>query len=138
MIYNGKKFRLSYWNVGHLLNLISLNEWCSLSTAICRGLSVGVNCNCVFSALVCHDVFMFLFGDYGSAAVSCKCGKMYNRPDFTDNYFISSDFVYYNKHNECVGVVFTIYMYSYVKFIRCDNIIDFCETNSPNLIKERC
>ena len=81
---------------------------------------------------------MFLFGDCGSAAVSRKYGKMYNRPDFTDNYFCLSDFVYYNKHNEGVCVVFTIYMYSYVKCIRCDNIIDFCETNSPNSIKEHC
>ena len=79
---------------------------------------------------------MFLFGDCCSA-VSRKPGKMYNRPDFNDNYFRSSDFVYYNKHNEGVYVVISIYMYSYVKYIRCDNI-DFCETISVNLIKERC
>ena len=110
----------------------------SLSTAIRRSLSVGVNRNCVFSVPVRRDVFMFLFGDCGSV-VSRKPGKMYNRPDFNDNYFRSSDFVYYNKHNEGVCVVFPIYMYSYVKCIRCDNnIIDFCETISVNLIKERC
>ena len=31
-------------------------------------------------------------------------------------------------------VVFPIYMYSYVGCIRCNNIIDFCETISVNLI----
>ena len=104
MVKNGEEFRLSYWNVGYLLNLTLIPERVvlddSLSIAICRGLSVGVNHNCVFSVPVPCNVFMFLFGDCGSAAVSRKCCIMYNRPDFTDSYFSSSDFVYYNKHNE--------------------------------------
>ena len=106
--------------------------------AIRKSLSVGVNRNCVFSVSVRRDVFMFLFGNCGSA-VFRKSGKMYNRSEFSDSYFRSSDFVYYNKHNEGVCVVFPIYMYSYVKCIRCDsNIIDYCETVYVNIIKKRC
>ena len=46
---------------------------------------------------------------------------MYNRCDFSDNYFKDSDFMYTNNHNESIRVVFPVYMYSYVKFIKLGN-----------------
>ena len=64
---------------------------------------------------------------------------MYNRCDFNNNYFNDNDFVYHNDNNESVRVVFPVYMYSYVKFVKlCTNRYDFCETVCLNLLKEHC
>lgn len=41
---------------------------------------------------------------------------MYSLSDFSDSYFNFDYFSYYNKNGEGVGVVFPIYMHSYVKF----------------------
>ena len=43
-----------------------------------------------------------------------------------------------NKFNECVCIDFPVYMYSYVKFTRFSDRVDFCETVVVTLIKKRC
>ena len=66
-------------------------------------------------------------------------GKMYNRSDFNNRYFNDDDFLYVNNSDECVRVVFPVYMYSYVKFVKLgNNRSDFCETVCVNLLKEHC
>ena len=64
---------------------------------------------------------------------------MYRRCDFNNRYFNDNDFVYYNDHGEGVCVVFPVYMYSYVKFVKLSGKrYDFCETVCVNLLKENC
>ena len=46
---------------------------------------------------------------------------------------------YFNDCNEGVRVVFPVYLYSYVKFIKfSSNCFDFNETVCVTLVKERC
>ena len=47
------------------------------------------------------------------------------------------DFVYCNKYGESVCVVFPLYMYNHVKFVKLSNDgLSFCEIVFVNLIKE--
>ncbi len=62
------------------------------------------------------------------SAVCRKRGRMYERTDFNSNSFSNNDFVFCNKFNECVCIDFPVYMYSYVKFTRFSDRVDFCET----------
>lgn len=78
---------------------------------------------------------MYLFSNCGTA-VCRKPGKMYNKCDF-DKFVCSSDFVFYNRHGEGVCVIFPVYMYSYVKCIRLNTNIDYCETLLVRIIKKR-
>ena len=79
-----------------------------------------------------------MFKDSGRS-IYRKRGKFYNRNDFLDKYFCDSSFVYCNDCNEGVRVVFPVYLYSYVKFIKfSSNSFDFCETVCVTLVKERC
>ncbi len=115
-----------------------LNAVSSLSCNIICSLKLGTIRRCSFNFCVCRDVFNCLFGDTGSR-VSRRRGRMFNRCDFNDRYFNDSDFVYNNNLNECIRVVFPIYLYSYVKFIKLScNRYDFCETVCVNIIKEHC
>ncbi len=116
----------------------TLNAVSSLTCSIICSLKLGTIRRCSFNVCVRRDVFKFLFGDTGSR-VSRRRGRMFNRCDFNDRFFNDSDFVYYNNHNECIRVVFPIYLYSYVKFIKLSSIrYDFCETVCVNIIKEHC
>ena len=84
-----------------------------------------------------RDVFNYLFSNCG-VNVSRRPGKFYNRSDFCDDFFLDDDFVYCNKFGESVRVVFPVYMYSHVKFVKLSNDrLCFCEIVSVNLIKER-
>ena len=110
----------------------------SLTTSIIRSLKLGVIRGRSFNVPVRRDVFNYLFKDFGSV-VRRKCGRLYNRCDFNDNFFCNNNFVYRNSNNEGVCVVFPIYMYSYVKFIKLsDCCSDFCETVSVSLVKKCC
>ncbi len=71
--------------------------------------------------------------------VSRKRGKLYNRCDFDDRFFSFNNFVFRNSNDEGVCVVFPIYMYSHVKFVKLsDNCSDFCETVTVMLVKSCC
>ena len=83
-------------------------------------------------------MFNYLFKDNGSY-VCHRPGKLYSHSDFCSNFFSDSDFIFVNKHNESVRVVFPIYMYSYVKCIKLGkSLSDFCEVISIKLLKEHC
>ena len=92
----------------------------SLSCNIIKSLKLGLIRCCSFNVCVCRDVFNFLFNNNGNRVVR-KPGKMFNRCDFSDKYFNDGDFVYINNHNESIRVVFPVYMYSYVKFVKLGN-----------------
>lgn len=113
-----------------------LNAVSSLCTGIKKSLCAGTIRNCSFSINFRRDVFMFLFGGCGSV-VPHKKGRAYDRNEF-NHFFHSSDFVLYNKFSEGVKVVFPVQLYSYVKCVRCHNFVDYCETVSVILFKERC
>ena len=109
----------------------------SLSTAIIRSLKCGLICNCSFNVAVRRDVFNSLFKNCGSK-VCRRPGKFFNRCDFSNIYFSDNDFTYSNEHNECVSVLFPIYMYSHLKFIKLTNTrIDFVENIYVRLMKKR-
>ena len=58
---------------------------------------------------------------------------------YSFNVCVRRDFLYVNNSDECVRVVFPVYMYSYVKFVKLgNNRYDFCETVCVNLLKEHC
>ena len=42
---------------------------------------------CLFHVCVCRDVFNYLFSSCG-VNVSCRPGKLYNRSDFCDDFFL--------------------------------------------------
>lgn len=64
---------------------------------------------------------------------------VYVRNDFCNSLFSDSDFMFKNKFDEVVRVVFPVYMYSHVKFVKLScNCSDFCEVVSINLLKEHC
>ena len=65
-------------------------------------------------------------------------GKFFDRCDFNNKYFCDDDFTHCNEYNECVSVLFPVYMYSHVKFIKLTNTRkDFCEYISLRLMKKR-
>ena len=114
---------------------IVLNAVSSLSTSFLCSLRKGVVRGCSFNVTVRRDVFQYLFGNCGRAACRRR-GKFYNRCDFNCSFFNDSDFVYRNDCNECVSVDFPVLMYSYVKFVKLCDRVDFCET--VTLVKKRC
>ena len=81
----------------------------SLSSSINSSLKLGL-IRCCINVFVRRDVFNFLFGNCGNRVVR-KPGRMYNRCDFSDNFFKDSDFVYTNNHNESIRVVFPVYVF---------------------------
>ena len=85
----------------------------SLSSSINSSLKLGLIRRCCINVFVRRDVFNFLFSNCGNRVV--------HRCDFSDNCFKDSDFVYTNNHNESIRVVFPVYMYSYVKFVKLGN-----------------
>ena len=110
----------------------------SLISGIICSLKLGTIRHYSFNVCVRRDVFNFLFEDKG-IRVCHRRGKMYNRSDFNNQYFNDDDFLYVNNSDECVRVVFPVYMYSYVKFVKLgNNRYDFCETVCVNLLKEHC
>ena len=115
-----------------------LNAVSSLTTAIQCSLKSGVVRQCSFSVCVQRDVFNYLFKDLGKS-VCRRPGKNFELVDFNDKYFCRDDFVYCNLYSESVRVVFPIYMYSHVKFIKLlPTRSDFSETISIKLLKFRC
>lgn len=111
----------------------------SLSTEIICSFKCGAIRRCNFIVSVRRDVFNFLFNNRGNT-VYRKPGKFFNREDFCDEFFSDNDFMYTNKFSEVVRVVFPIYMYSYVKFVKLSssNVCDFYECISVKLLKEHC
>ena len=114
-----------------------LDSACQIASSVISSLKLGTVRRCSFSVRVRRDVFELLFSNCGSA-VRRKPGKMYSRSDFSAEYFNDSDFVYRNDCNECVSVDFPVLMYSYVKFVRLCDCVDFCETVCVTLVKKRC
>ncbi len=97
---------------------------------------MGTVRGCLFRVTVRRDVFNYVFLNCGTR-VSRKRGRMYGRTDFNSNFFSNNDF-FCNKFNECVCIDFPVYMYSYVKFSRFSDRVDFSETVVVTLIKKRC
>lgn len=93
----------------------------------------------MFNVCVRRDVFKYMFSNRGSS-VCRRPGKFYTRSDFSNDFFSDNDFMFTNKFDEVVRVVFPIYSYSYVKFVKlsCTNRTDYYEYVSVKLIKELC
>ena len=79
----------------------------SLSREICSSLKLGVIRRCSFSVCIRRDVFNFLFSNCGSF-VSHRPGKFYLRNDFCNDLFSDSDFMFKNKFDEVVCVLFPV------------------------------
>ncbi|XP_019858046.1 PREDICTED: uncharacterized protein LOC105314460 [Amphimedon queenslandica] len=87
-------------------------------------------------------VFNFLFNNKGNHT-SNRPGCLYQRCDFSAEYFCNGHFEYYNKFGEGCFVSFPIYMYSFVKFSQkkynssgeCLNSCTFTETLYIKLVK---
>ena len=116
---------------------IILDAVSSLTTAIILSLKCGLLRNSSFNVAVRRDVFNCVFKNCGNK-VRRRPGLFFNRCDFSDKYFNDCDFTYSNEDNECVFVMFPIYMYSYVKFIKLSsNRTDFSEIIYVKLLKKR-
>ena len=116
---------------------VVLDAVSSLTTAFLNSLKLGTVRGCSFRVPVRRDVFKSLFSNCGTR-VCRKRGRIYERTDFNSNIFSNNDFVFCNKFNECVCIDFPVYMYSYVKFIRFSDRVDFSEILVITLIKKRC
>lgn len=119
------------------LTLNPIDAVSSLTTAFLNSLKLGTVRGCLFRVAVRRDVFNYLFRNCGSR-VSRRRGKLYDRTDFNDSFFSDNDFIFRNRFNECVCFDFPVYMYSYVKFSRFSDRVDFCEIVVVNLVKKRC
>ena len=87
----------------------------SFSAAVHRSLQAGIISQRIIRVEFPRHVYNFLFNGKGSS-VSRKPGRLYERSDFTDEFFNDGHFQIYNKHNEGCSISFPIYMYSFVKF----------------------
>ena len=105
---------------------IVLDDVSNISTAIVNSLKLGISRCCSFTVNCCRDVFNYLFSNCGSS-VRRRPGKFYVRNNFC-NLFNDKDFIYTNKFEESIRVVFPVYMYSRVKFVKLSN--GECEMNT--------
>lgn len=92
--------------------------------------------NCSFSVSIRRDVFNYLFNGRGES-VFRRPGRNFSRDDFCNTYFSDDNFVYCYAHGESVYVVFPLYIYSHVKFVKLSSTKDFCETVYIKLFKKR-
>ncbi len=115
----------------------TLNAVSSLSSNFICSLKLVTICRCSFNCSVRRDVFNCLFGVVVLVVEEVEC--LIDVTLMIDILMIMILYNYNNNLNECVRIVFPIYLYSYVKFIKLScNRYDFCETVCVNIIKEHC
>ncbi|XP_019860861.1 PREDICTED: uncharacterized protein LOC109589178 [Amphimedon queenslandica] len=117
-------------------NRITMDSVSDLVAEIHKSLSKGLLKNNSFSLPFQRHVFNYLFQQRGKK-VKNKPGRLYERSDFSSQYFSDDNFSYFNKEGEGCFVLFPIYMYSFVQFSHphYDSAKNLCKRNFTETLR---